>query len=129
MQHEFTSPEYSRLRRIAHICASQLPEPFAVDALLMLYDVCRAHELTLEELLHIFGRPGLAFILGGKHTAPRENPVVYSKMDLTWDRPFVVTQIGYIGQDRAMHKAEDASEGGSAFLMQEIFRRRRSGEA
>ncbi len=64
----------------------------------------------------------------GKHTAPRENPVVYSKMDLTWDRPFVVTQIGYIGEDGVMHPAEDASEGGNAFLMQEIFRRRRSGE-
>lgn len=129
MQHEFTSPEYNRLRRIAHICASQLPEPFAVDALLMLYDVCRAHELTLDELRHIFGKKALAFVQAGKHTAPRENPVVHSKMDLTWDRPFVVTQIGYIGQDRAMHRAEDAHEGGNAFLMQEIFRRRRSGEA
>ena len=128
MQHEFTSPEYNRLRRIAHICASQLPEPFAVDALLMLYDVCRAHELTHEELLHIFGRQGLTFVQAGRHAAPRENPVVYSKMDLTWDRPFVVTQIGYIGDDGAMHRAEDAREGGSAFLMQEIFRHRRSGE-
>ena len=112
MQHEFTSPEYNRLRRIARICTSQLPEPFAVDALLMLYDVCRAHELTPEELLHIFGRQGLTFVLAGKHTAPRENPVVYSKMDLTWDRPFVVTQIGYIGHDHAMHRAEDARRGG-----------------
>ena len=128
MQHEFTSPEYNRLRRIAHICASQMPEPFAFDALLMLYDVCRAHELTVEELCHIFGKQALALVQAGKHTAPRENPVVYSKMDLTWDRPFVVTQIGYIGQDRAMHRAEDAGEGGNAFLMQEIFRRRRSGE-
>ena len=127
MQHELSSPEYSRLRRIAHICASQLPEPFAVDALLMLYDVCRAHELTPEELCYVFGSQALAFVQAGKHTAPRENPVVYSKMDLTWDRPFVVTQIGYIGEDGAMHAAEDASEGGNAFLMQEIFRRRRNG--
>ena len=127
MQHELSSPEYSRLRRIAHICASQLPEPFAVDALLMLYDVCRAHELTPEELYYIFGRQTLTFVQAGKHTALRENPVVYSKMDLTWDRPFVVTQIGYIGEDGAMHAAEDASEGGNAFLMQEIFRRRRNG--
>ncbi len=127
MQHELASPEYSRLRRIAHICASQLPEPFAVDALLMLYDVCRAHELTPEELRYIFGSQALAFVQGGKDTAPRENPMVYSKMDLTWDRPFVVTQIGYIGEDGAMHAAEDASEGGNAFLMQEIFRRRRNG--
>jgi hypothetical protein len=128
MQHELASPEYNRLRRIAHICASQLPEPFAVDALLMLYDVCRAHELTPDELNYIFGRQGLAFVQAGRHTAPRENPVVYSKMDLTWDRPFVVTQIGCIGPDGTMHEAEDASEGGNAFLMQEIFRRRRSGE-
>ena len=127
MQHELTSPEYSRLRRIAHICASQLPEPFAVDALLMLYDVCRAHELTVDELRNIFGSQALAFVQAGKHTALRENPMVYSKMDLTWDRPFVVTQIGYIGEDGAMHAAEDASEGGNAFLMQEIFRRRRNG--
>jgi hypothetical protein len=129
MQYEFASPEYDRLRRIARICASQLPEPFAVDALLMLYDVCRAHELTVEELLYIFGKQGLVIVQAGKHTAPHENPVVYSKMDLTWDRPYIVTQIGYIGSDRAMHRAEDASEGGNAFLMQEIFRRRRSGEA
>ena len=127
MQHELSSPEYSRLRRIAHICASQLPEPFAVDALLMLYDVCRAHELAPEELRYIFGSQALALVQAGKHTAPRENPVVYSKMDLTWDRPFVVTQIGYIGEDGTMHAAEDASEGGKAFLMQEIFRRRRNG--
>ncbi len=129
MQHEFTSPEYNRLRRIAHICCNQLPEPFAVDALLMLYDVCRAHELSAEELLHIFGKQGLAFVQAGKHTAERENPVVHSKMDLTWDRPFMVTQIGYIGKDHVMHPAEDAGEGGNAFLMQEIFRRRRSGDA
>jgi hypothetical protein len=50
-------------------------------------------------------------------------------MDLTWDRPFVVTEIGYVGSDRTLHKAEDAEEGGRAFLMQELFRRRRSGEA
>jgi hypothetical protein len=129
MQHELTSPEYSRRRRIAHVCASQLPEPFAVDALLMLYDVCRAHELNLEELRFIFGQQALAFVQAGKHNATRENPMVYSKMDLTWDRPVVVTQIGYIGADGAMHAAEDASEGGNAFLMQEIFRRRRNGTA
>jgi hypothetical protein len=95
----------------------------------MLYDVCRAHELSTGELLTIFGRQGLAFVQAGKHAAAREHPVVYSKMDLTWDRPYVVTQIGHIGKDHIMHPAEDADEGGSAFLMQEIFRRRRSGEA
>jgi hypothetical protein len=129
MQHELSHPEYARLRRIAHLCRQQLPEPFAVDALLMLYDVCRAHDLNAEELLYIFGPQGLTFVRSGKHTAPREHPVVCSKMDLTWDRPFVVTEIGYIGRDHTLHKAEDAGEGGRAFLMQEIFRRRRSGEA
>lgn len=129
MQQEFTNPEYSRLRRIARICVNQLPEPFAVDALLMLYDVCRAHELCPEELLYVFGPQGLTFVQNGKHTAPREHPAVCSKMDLTWERPFVVAEIGTIGKDRVMHRAADAAEGGNAFLMQEIFRRRRSGEA
>jgi hypothetical protein len=129
MQHEFTNPEYSRLRHIARVCANQLPEPFAVDALLMLYDVCRSHELSTEELHYIFGPQALTFVQSGKHTAPREHPVVYSKMDLTWDRPFVVTEIGCIDKDRVMHRAVDGAEGGKAFLMQEIFRRRRTGEA
>jgi hypothetical protein len=128
MQHELPNSEYARLRRIAQICRRQLPEPFAVDALLMLYDVCRSHDLGVEELLYIFGRQGLTFVQAGKHTAPREHPVVYSKMDLTWERPFVVTEMGYIGADGAMHRARDVAEGGNTFLMQEIFRRRRTGE-
>jgi hypothetical protein len=129
MQEEFRNSEYDRLHRIAQLCRKQLPEPFAVDALLMIYDVCRAHNLSGAELLEIFGPQALALVRGGKHIAPRENPVVCSKMDLTWERPFVVTQIGHIGSDGAMRPAEDADEGGNAFLMQEIFRKRRSGEA
>jgi hypothetical protein len=128
MQHELANSEYARLRRIAQICRHQLPEPFAVDALLMLYDVCRSHDLSAAELRYIFGKQGLAFVQNGKHSAPREHPVVCSKMDLTWERPFVVTEIGYIGQDGVLHRALDAAEGGKAFLMQEIFRRRRTGE-
>lgn len=123
---EFTNHEYDRLRRIAHLCRCQLPEPFAIDTLLMLYDVCDAHELCADEMIEIFGVPVLHMIIASKSSASRENPVVYSKMDLTWDRPFVVTQIGSIGGDRVMRPATD-EDGGNAFRMQEIFRKRRRG--
>lgn len=124
---EFTNQEFDRYRRIARLCAVHLPEGFAVDALLMLYEICVAHDLSPAEMVEMFGQSTLHFIEAGAHTAYLENPQPGCKIDTGWERPFVITEIGCIGKDRVLRRATDADEGGKAFLFQEIFRRRRSG--
>ena len=124
---ELMNEEFDRYRRIAHICAGQLPEPFAVDALLMIYQICVAYDLSPAELTAVFGAHTLAFIEAGALGAPAENPAVTCNFDMTWDRPFVVTEIGVIGTDGKMRRVVDQDLGGNAYLFQELFRKRRSG--
>jgi hypothetical protein len=50
------------LRANAQMVAPDLPEPAAVGYLLLLFDQCRACDLTHEQLVSVFDRPLLAFL-------------------------------------------------------------------
>jgi hypothetical protein len=120
--------EYARLREFARLMVAQMPEPFAIDMLLMLYQMCMAHVLPLDELLDVFGPAGFAFVSAAVYEAPRENPEPRYKVAPAWPQTFVVTQIGHIDEDGIMRPAQDEIEGGTSYLFQEFFRRRRSGD-
>ncbi len=119
--------EFAHMREFARLMAAQMPEPFAIDMLLMLYQVCMAHAVPLDELLDIFSPAGLDFVAAAVYAAPRENPDPYYKIAPIWPHKYVVTQIGHIGTDGSLHPAKNETEGGTSFLFQEFFRRRRSG--
>ena len=57
-----TSDQFNRLRRLVQILSRALPEPRALDALVLLFDVLEILELSQEQMQALFGPAALRYI-------------------------------------------------------------------
>ena len=71
-----TQEQLERLRTLVQLYVEELPLPAAVDALLLLYDVCELLELSGDHLERIFGSAPLRLVTGYAYgEGPRPGPV------------------------------------------------------